>query len=363
LNSFRIRAAWGKSGLHPGPLDALQFFAATPVVVGATDVSGITFGQAGDAALKPERVAESDAGFDIDAFDRRVSLVFSYYDKTSHDALVAVTLPPACGCGNSRFQNLGSVNNKGVEITASLNVLNTDNVGLELSASAWGIKNRVITLGQGVAPIIFGLGGFSQRIQPGYAAGAYFFVPYTYNDANNDGILGSNEVTLGTSGAQFLGQPFPDHGGTLSADLTLLRRFHLYGLLDGRFGNKLFNSTEQFRCGLGNCAGINDPKASLADQAAAVANLKGTQAGYIQDGGFTKLREVSLTYDAPSDWARRIGATSLSISVAGRNLHTWTKYRGVDPELNEAGQNNFTTADFLTQPPVRYWIGRVNVTF
>jgi hypothetical protein len=201
LNSFRIRAAWGKSGLHPGPLDALQFFAATPVVVGATDVSGITFGQAGDAALKPERVAESDAGFDIDAFDRRVSLVFSYYDKTSHDALVAVTLPPACGCGNSRFQNLGSVNNKGVEITASLNVLNTDNVGLELSASAWGIKNRVITLGQGVAPIIFGLGGFSQRIQPGYAAGAYFFVPYTYNDANNDGILGSNEVTLGTSGA------------------------------------------------------------------------------------------------------------------------------------------------------------------
>jgi len=94
-----------------------------------------------------------------------------------------------------------------------------------------------------------------------------------------------------------------------------------------------------------------------------VANLKGTQAGYIQDGGFTKLREVSLTYDAPSDWARRIGATSLSISVAGRNLHTWTKYRGVDPELNEAGQNNFTTADFLTQPPVRYWIGRVNVTF
>jgi TonB-linked SusC/RagA family outer membrane protein len=363
LSSLRVRASWGKSGLHPGPLDALQFFAATPVVVGATDVSGITFGQAGDAALKPERVAETDAGLDVDAIDRRLHFEFTYYNKTSHDALVAVTLPPACGCGNSRFQNLGQVNNKGIEITASLNVLNKDNVGLELTASAWGNKNRVITLGQGVAPIIFGLGGFSQRIQPGYAAGAYFFVPYTFNDANNDGVLGLNEVTLGTGGAQFLGQPFPDHGGTLSADLTLLRRFHLYGLLDGRFGNKLFNSTEQFRCGVGNCAGINDPKASLADQAAAVANLKGTQAGYIQDGGFTKLREVSLTYDAPSDWARRIGATSLSVSVAGRNLHTWTKYRGVDPELNEAGQNNFTTADFLTQPPVRYWIGRVNLTF
>ena len=362
LNSLRVRASWGKSGIHPGPTDALQFFAATPVVVGATDVSGITFGQAGDANLKPERVGETDLGFDFDGIDRRVHLEFTYYDKTSHDALVGITLPPACGCGNTRFQNLGSVNNKGVEVSAGLQVINGENVGLQLSASAWGNKNRVITLGQGVAPIIFGLGGFSQRIEPGYAGGAYFFVPYTYSDANHDGIIALNEVTLGTSAA-FLGQPFPDHGGSLSGDLTLMRRFHVYALLDGRFGNKLFNSTEQFRCGFANCAGMNDPKASLADQAAAVANLKGTQAGYIQDGGFTKLREVSLTYDAPTQWASRIGATSLSITVAGRNLHTWTKYRGVDPELNEAGQNNFTTADFLTQPPVRYWIGRVNITF
>ena len=363
LNSLRVRASWGKSGLHPGPTDALQFFAATPVVVANNDAPGITFGQAGDAALKPERVNEADVGFDFDAIDRRIHLEFTYYNKTSHDALVGVTLPPACGCGATRFQNLGSVNNKGVEITGTLNVLNGQDVGLQLSASAWGNKNRVITLGQGVAPIIFGLGGFSQRIAPGYAAGAYFFVPYTYSDANNDGLIGFNEVTLGTSGAVFLGQPFPDHGGTLSADLTLARRFHLYGLLDGRYGNKLFNSTEQFRCGFANCAGMNDPKSSLADQAAAVANLHGTQAGYIQDGGFTKLREVSLTYDAPDDWARKVGATSLSFTVAGRNLHTWTSYRGVDPELNEAGQNNFTTADFLTQPPVRYWIGRVNISF
>lgn len=362
LNSLRLRTSWGKSGLHPGPTDALQFFAATPVVVGATDVSGITFGQAGDANLKPERVVETDAGFDFDVIDRRVHTEFTYYNKTSHDALVGVTLPPACGCGTTRFQNLGSVNNKGVEITASFNVLTGENVGLQLSASAFGNKNRVITLGKGVAPIIFGLGGFSQRIQPGFAAGSYFFVPYTYTDANHDGIIGSNEVTLGRS-AVFLGQPFPDHGGTLSAELTLVRRVHLYGLLDGRFGNKLFNSTEQFRCGFANCAGMNDPKSSLADQAAAVANLKGTQAGYIEDGGFTKLREVSLTYDTPNTWASRIGATSLSFSIAGRNLITWTNYRGVDPELNEAGQNNFTTADFLTQPPVRYWIGRVNITF
>jgi hypothetical protein len=175
-------------------------------------------------------------------------------------------------------------------------------------------------------------------------------------------LIALTEVTVGTTPV-LQGQPFPDHGGSLSTTISLFQRLHLYGLADGRFGNRLFNSTEQFRCGVGNCAGRNDPKASLAVQAAAVANIKGTQAGYMEQADFIKLRELSLTYDAPAPWAGRIGASSLSFTIAGRNLATWTKYTGLDPELNEAGQNNFTTADFLTQPPVRYWIGRVNMTF
>ena len=61
--------------------------------------------------------------------------------------------------------------------------------------------------------------------------------------------------------------------------------------------------------------------------------------------------------------ASRIGASSLSFTVSGRNLVTWTNYKGADPELNTIGQFNYSVADFLTQPPVRYFIGRVNVTF
>jgi hypothetical protein len=215
-----------------------------------------------------------------------------------------------------------------------------------------------------IKALIFGLGGFSQRHQPGYALGSYFLVPYTYADRNNDGIIDTSEVTLGSAPA-FLGQPFPDHGGTLSADVTILGRVRLYALVDGRYGNKLFNSTEQFRCAppRNTCRALNDKTVSLADQAAGAASVKGTNAGYIEDGSFTKLREVSISYIAPDAWARKFGATALSFSVAGRNLVTWTNYKGVDPELNEAGQNNFTTADFLTQPPVRYFIGRINVTF
>jgi len=362
LGSLKLRAAYGTSGLHPGPTDALQFFNPTPVVINNTDVPGITIGGLGNAALKPERTNETEFGFDADLHPMSIQLAFTYFSKASHDALIAVVLPPGCGCGNSLFRNLGSVTNKGVEISANATLVQRKKVRVELYASAWGTRSRVKTLGANIAPIIFGLGGATQRIQPGYAPGSYFQLPYTYNDANADGVIALSEVTVGTTPV-FQGQPFPDHGGSLSTTITFNQRLHLYGLADGRFGNKLFNSTEQFRCGVGNCAGRNDPNASLAVQAAAVANIKGTQAGYMESADFIKLRELSLTYDAPAAWAGRVGASSLSITIAGRNLATWTKYTGLDPELNEAGQNNFTTADFLTQPPVRYWIGRINMSF
>jgi len=90
----------------------------------------------------------------------------------------------------------------------------------------------------------------------------------------------------------------------------------------------------------------------------------GLETGYFEDASFVKLREVSLTYSAPEQWAHKIGASTLSFTLTGRNLHTWTKYKGVDPEvINGLDVGQFSTADFLTQPPVRYFIGRVNVTF
>jgi len=268
-----------------------------------------------------------------------------------------------------QFLNLGEVSNKGVEIQLNAQPVNTPNFSWSVTASAWGNRNRLIDLGidpatgKKIKPIIFGLGGASQRHQEGYPLGGYWDFPYTFNDANKDGLIAPSEVTVGPEQV-FQGTPLPTHGGTVSTEVSFLRHFHLYGLLDGRFGNKLDNSTEEFRCLLGICRGRRDPKASLADQARAVATVfNGLETGYFEDAGFIKLREVSLTFFAPETWASRLGASALSVTLTGRNLVTWTSYSGVDPELNDAGQSNFNTADFLTQPPVRYFIARVNLTF
>ena len=363
LGSLRLRAAWGKSGRAPGVLDALQFYRPVAVTTAGTDVPAITIGGAGNADLKPEQTREIETGFDADLLQQRLHFEATYYDKSSKDALVAVPVAPSLGVSSTRLDNLGEVSNKGVEFLLTAQVINRPNLAWSVTASAWGNKNRVISVGPDTTPIIFGLGGATQRHQNGYPAGGYWGTPYTFQDLNGDGLINPlTEITFGANDT-FQGSPFPTRGGTISTEVNFLRHFRVYGLLDGRFGNKLDNATESFRCLFGICAGRERPGTSLADQAAAQAKLAGIETGYFQDAGFLKLREVSVTYFAPVEWASRIGASTLSLTVSGRNLATWTSYRGVDPEVNTIGQINFSTAEFLTQPPVRYFLARVNVTF
>jgi hypothetical protein len=109
---------------------------------------------------------------------------------------------------------------------------------------------------------------------------------------------------------------------------------------------------------------LNDPDASLENQARAVASkFFGTDAGYMEDASFWRLREVSLTFNAPQKWTGSMGVTRMSLTLSGQNLSVWTDYTGLDPEISSTGQSNFTTQEFLSQPPVRSWRARLNITF
>ncbi len=362
LSSLRLRAAWGRSGVQPGSTDAIQFFTPVAVADANSDVPGLTAGNLGEPRLKPERSQELELGLDADLWTQRVRFEFTYYNKTSNDALIARRLAPSLGVSTDRFANLGEVNNKGVEMTLNAQVLDRPDLSWNVTATAFGNRNRLIDLGKDIQPIIFGLGGASQRHAEGYPLGGYWMVPYSYVDVNNDGVLTTNEVVLG-SAPVYLGTPLPTHGGSLSTEVMVKQRVRVFALLDGRFGHSQFNSTEQFRCGFVICRARRDPTTPLADQARAVANLRGTQAGYIESAAFVKLREVAVTFLAPEEWASKLNATGMSLTVSGRNLATWTDYTGIDPELNNSGQTNFSTAEFLTQPPVRYFIVRLNLNF
>jgi hypothetical protein len=196
----------------------------------------------------------------------------------------------------------------------------------------------------------------------GFPLGGYWQRSITFADANNDSIIARSEIKLSDT-AVYLGNPLPKREMSISPTVTVMKYLRVSALIDRKTGYKLFNNTRRFHCSFSTCEESFVKQRSLADQAAAVAIALGTDAGYIEDADFTKLREMSFTILAPEAFARRLGLQNLDFTIAGRNLHTWTKYTGFDPEVNSVAGSNFSTQEFLTLPPSRTWTGRINVTF
>lgn len=367
LSSLRLRAAWGRAGRQPGSLDAVRYFSPVAVSVqyAGNPVPGYTVGGFGNQDLKPEVSSEIELGFDTGLLEDRLGLEFTYFNKTTNDLLIARRLAPSLGQTSTQFVNLGEVNNSGFEALVNADLIRSENFQWNVTLTGSLVDNELIRLGEGIEPIIFGLGGNTQRHQEGYPLGAYFQETYTYNDADGDGLLGLDDVEL-TGETEFIGTPFPRRQFSIGTNLTLGPLFRLSALIDHQGGHHLFNSTAEFRCGLYRQCDYNfDPNASLEQQGAYLASaLYNTAAGFIEPADFTKLREVSLTFMVPQEFASRLGAGSMNLVVSGRNLATWTDYSGFDPEMNFAGSgSNFSTADFLTQPPYRTYTVRLDLTF
>jgi hypothetical protein len=364
FNSLRLRAANGRSGQKPNFRDAITFFNAQTVTVSGTDVAGIVVGGTGNPNLRPERSKETELGFDAGFLGERIGLEVTHYNKRTDDLLIAVPLPPSLGLTTTQFKNLGTVSNKGWEYVINSKVVDIDRVGLDLTFAGSTNENKLLSLGTlptgaPVPPIIVNT---QQQHRENLPLGSYFQRAITFTDTNGDGIIARSEITLSDT-AVYLGNPFPKQQYSISPTLTLMKIFRVSALFDHKGGYKLFNNTRRFRCSFGNCREAFDKSTPLADQAASIGISLGTDAGYIENANFTKLRELAFSVRAPDSWSSAFGGHNMELTVAGRNLHTWTKYTGFDPEINSTPGANFSTSDFLTLPPTRSWVARLNVSF
>lgn len=362
LSQLRLRTSYGESGNLPGTTAALQFFSTTQARLNAADVPGLVLSAPGNAKLKPEVTREFEGGFDGGLFNSRINVQLTYYNKDSRDALIAAQLAPSFGTGNeTRFVNLGKVRNWGWEYLVNAQVLQRDAFGWDITVNGARNSNKLVSLGN-TPPII----GATISQKEGYPLNGWWTFPIkSFSDANHNGMIDPGEVVVGDT-AEFLGYSQPRTEISLTNGFDLFhRRIRLQGLLDYRGDYKVLNGTTRFKCNNGfNCQEAYDPSAPLWQQARAYALIQAPQhtlAGYIENGNFWKLREVSATFNAPDEWASRIRTRSLSLTFAARNLHTWTKYTGIDPESNY-GQFD-VQQDFLTLPPPSYFILRLNVGF
>jgi TonB-dependent starch-binding outer membrane protein SusC len=275
---------------------------------------------------------------------------------------VSVPFAPSVG-GGSAYQNVGSVTNRGLEGLANLRLIDRSVIALDLNMNVSANTNKLDKVNPNAPPGYFQNNGFTaQRHRVGYPLYGLWQKPIlSYNDANNDGILLANEIVVGDTEV-YVGPSAPTRQISYGGSLALWRdRLRLATVFDYHGGFQRLDYRAWVGCALSlDCAGsVVRGTETMAEQAAIQAYGKAnTNMGFIDDGAFTRLREASITADLPREGLRWLRASSGSVTLSGRNLKMWTKWRGGDPEVN-SGADAIVT--FPTPPQARTFIARVNL--
>jgi hypothetical protein len=369
LNTLRLRAAWGSTGRIPGPGAALTTLGGAPYVDGSIVAPGAVPQNPGNPELKFERGVEFEGGFDAGLFDDRLGVEFTFFNKVSKDLILSRPLPPSLGFTQNQFVNIGSMFNRGIELSLRGMPVNSPTVVWDIRLGASTLHNEVTDMGT-IAPF-----GTLNRVEEGMQVGAWV----------TNRILSIDEATgvvTVTEGREFFGNVLPTFEGNLSSTLTLFRNLRLYASLDTKRGHKVRNFTDFFRetqlvrsdnrldtLKLSRYERLRRYGNPTAGQPAFVTptgvgkTVNDVQEAYIQDADFIRLREFSVTYALPLSVARVLRAAAASVTIAGQNLALWTDYEGYDPEVVSNANSAFNRDDFFTQPPTRRWVFRVNLTF
>ena len=368
VSALKLRAAYGQSGQQPDAFVALRTFNPAPGPGGAGTVSPANLG---NPDLGPERGSEIELGFDAGLLDDRVGVEFTYYNQRTTDAILLRDIAPSTGFSGSQFVNAGEIKNTGVELLLRGEAWRADRHGLELQFTVSTNDNEVVSLGDITDEDFISSGSFN-RHQIGHPVGAWFGEKLVSAELDADGnainIMCDNgeggTVACEDAPALFLGRVTPEVEGGFSATLRLFDRFRLFGQLDFKTGFSKLDGNDRVRCYLFvECEENWFPERF---DPVRIANIQeGYEDGLIQEADFTKLREVSLSYLVPNTWANRVGASGASITVAGRNLKTWTKFTGLEPEssFNGGGRGGNILWEQNVLPQLHQFVATINVTF
>jgi TonB-linked SusC/RagA family outer membrane protein len=370
VNNLKLRAAYGESGRQPAAFTALRTYSPAQ---GPGGTSAVTPNTIGNSELKPERGKELELGFEGQVLSR-LGLDFTYYSKRTQDVIISQPIAPSSGFSGSQFANLGRVDNSGFELLATLQAVTRNNFSWEIIANLARNGDVIKDLG-GIGGVVLNAG---QTNVVGYPIGGIF--TRRILSADRDPVSGQaiNVLCEGAGGVgvacatapfQYIGTPTPRTTGSLGNTFYLGRYLRLYGLVDFKRGHRAYNTNDLLRCiaaaGASTCRSTYYPleydPVYLAGHATTTNGL-GTIDQFFENGNFAKLRELSATVTVPERFLR--GIRGANITIAGRELYTWTNYTGLDPEGNT--NNTATTAALGTQglvPPLSRLLATVNLSF
>ncbi len=374
VSSLRLRAAWGASGQQPSTFAALRTFTST---VGPGDAATVTPSSPGNPDLGPQRASELELGFDAGLFDERVGLEFTYYDTRITDDILTRGAPPSEGFPGTQYLNMGKSKKWGFETLLRGTILQRQNVGLESTLSLSMNDSEVQYLGEGVTSIIQAASwGVEHRV--GYPLGSWFHVKVVDAELDADGKpVRESMMCANTDGGTVpcftgnsitaprvhLGRTIPKWEGSFSSTLTLFDNWSIYGLMDFKLGGLKWDHNLRIRCSLYYlCRENMYPLEYNPVDIAAYANSAYFGAAYIKGASYAKLREVAVSYRVPAELAAKIGASRATLTFAGRNLMTFTGYKGMEVEA-QFGGSAYTNMEQNQIPQLRQFIFTTNLTF
>jgi len=347
VNTLRVRGAFGESGQQPASFAAIRTYLP---IAGAGDVATGTPQFVGNPDLGPERGREIEAGFEAGLFGDRVGVDFTYYNRSTKDAIVQRNVAPSTGFPGVQLVNAGEVRNKGIEVLIRGRPIESQRLDWDLSLNIGTNANEIVNLGIPNTTFL-AVGFLPNRHQPGYPVGAYFQrrIVSADLDANgrainimcDPGPTGTAPVACAQAPPVFIGPTAAKAQGAATSTVTLFDRLRLYAQVDFKLGNYLFDANEFSGCAVGRNPITVFPDRYLPEQVAECQlGLGFVYNTLLQRASYAKLREISVAYTLPRSMTRVFRARDGLISLAARNIATWTGFRGIDPEV-------FTTDNFL----------------
>jgi TonB-linked SusC/RagA family outer membrane protein len=421
LSYGKLRVAYGETGNEPPVYSDQTGYSVAQSAFGSgygDALNGSQSGQAGltsnsvagaGSKLRPERTRETEVGFDLAFLDQKVEMGVTYYKKRSTDVILQLPTSTSATGTFAAIGNGATIENQGTEITLNLHPINRSDLAWDVGFTWARNQNYVASLNgaefvdRSAGSFTGAYGSVTLHSHVGVLRGQDFAI------CGRGLVVGGVDIDAGCgtghTGALYIdatghpvvdptdrviADPTPQWIGGTSSTLRIGKNLRLSALLDVRHGGQMWNGTKGALYNFGTAAGTlvrNTPVTYGKDYFTAVyPTVAGPGAGtpfvvgqswwqgegggfgsvsaqFIEPSGFAKLRELSVAYTFDGAWVKSgIGLTSFDVKFAGRNLVTWTKYSGTDPEANLGGSAVLVQGiDYFNLPGTRSFVLTVSL--
>lgn len=396
LSFGKLRASYGEVGVQPPRYKTVNEVVQPTYAdeyggdlnVGLYGLGGFTFSQnLGNPFLRPERKKEIEVGTDLRFLNDRISLSATYYTNTTEDVLLDFPIANTTGYDET-LDNVAEIANQGVEIDLGFNILNTRDLQWTANFIYTRVRNEVTDL-QGVESVnLGGLSAVNARAVEGEALGV-LWGSRTERDENGNIIFDEFGFPVQDEEVGVIGDPNPDWQGSFYTtlkykDFTVSALFETFQGADIFAGTKsvLYNLGTWEDSGIETTADVNLLEANgnvipagttfrgvVRDFGAGPVALTepwylgdggffsgGNDEFYIEDGSWTRLRELQVAYNLNGPFLDNIGMQSAEISFTGRNLILWSPFEGNDPDTNLEGVSTARGIDYFNNPSTRSYV-------